>query len=149
MIARLFILSVFAILLSCKSSKQASSEKYPIVMMERTTCMGDCPAFVFNVYPDGSATYEGKSNVMLMGNYTTTMSVEQLDILKNSFIEADFFKFADVYSANITDLPTTFIYYNDGKQSLKITDYYGAPEPLTGLEAKVVSFIEALEWQKL
>ena len=119
-----------------------------MMMMERTTCMGDCPAFVFNVYPDGSATYEGKSNVMLIGNYTTTISVEQLDILKNSFNEAEFFKFADVYSANITDLPTTFIYYNDGKQSLKITDYYGAPEPLTGLEAKVVSFIEALDWQK-
>ena len=148
MIARLFIVSIIAILFSCKSSKQTASEKYPIVMMERTTCFGACPAFVFNVYPDGSATYEGKSNVMLIGNYTTTISVEQLDILKNSFNEAEFFKFADVYSANITDLPTTFIYYNDGKQSLKITDYYGAPESLTGLEAKVVSFIEALDWQK-
>ena len=148
MIARLFIISGIVLFISCKSTKQSDSEKFPMVMMERTACMGSCPACVFNVYPDGSATYEGKSDVALIGNYATTLSTEQLDILKNSFEEADFFKFANVYSANVTDLPTTFIYYNNGKESLKITDYYGAPEPLKGLEAKVVSFIEALSWEK-
>jgi hypothetical protein len=45
----------------------------------------------------------------------------------------------------MSDLPTTFIYYNNGKQALKITDYYGAPDELKALEKLIEEFIDTLE----
>jgi len=117
-------------------------------MMEKTTCMGTCPAFIFNVYPDGSATYKGTHNVTNIGDFIAKLTDEQLNNLKNSFNEADFFNFANVYSANVSDLPTTFIYYHNGKENLKVTDYYDAPDKLKDLEKKVEDFISTLDWQK-
>ena len=117
-------------------------------MMEKTSCMGTCPTFIFNIYPDGSATYKGTKNVENIGNFSAKLSEEQLQYIKKSFEEADFFKFADVYSANVTDLPTTFIYYHNGRENRKVTDYYGAPDALKVLEAKVDAFIDTIEWKK-
>ena len=145
---RLVILSSLLIMLSCKSSKQSRSNESPIIMMEKTICMGTCPAYIFNVYPDGTATYKGTHNVTNIGEFTAVLSEEQLNYLKNSFNEADFFNFANVYSANVTDLPTTFIYYHNGKENLKVTDYFDAPDKLKDLEKKVESVIDDLKWQK-
>ena len=117
-------------------------------MMEKTTCLGLCPAYIFKLFPDGSATYTGTKNVKNIGDFKANLSEQQLQNIKKSFEEADFFKFADVYSANLTDLPTTFIYYHNGRENLKVTDYYGAPESLKTLEANVEHFIESIDWQK-
>ena len=68
--------------------------------------------------------------------------------IKSTFEGADFFKFADVYSANMTDLPTTFIYYHNGVENLKVTDYYGAPDTLKALEKDVEAFITTIDWKK-
>lgn len=145
---RFLFFSTLILATSCKTSKQNTSNEFPIVMMEKTACFGACPAFLFNVYPDGTATYTGTRYVENIGEFTATLTEEQLLYLKNTFEEADFFKFADVYSANITDLPTTFIYYHNGKENLKVTDYYGAPETLKVLEDKVQEFIDSIDWQK-
>lgn len=145
---RLFLAIALITLFSCKSSKQSDSREYPVVMMERTICFGGCPEYLFNVYPDGYATYEGKSNVAREGKYQATLSVEQLEQLKSTFEEAQFMEFANVYSANVTDLPTTYIYYHDGKNGHKVTDYFGAPDELKALEKQVDEFIETLDWIK-
>ena len=145
---RLIFLSCLLITLSCKSSKQSASNEFPMIMMEKTACMGTCPVYVFNVYPDGTATYKGTQNVTNIGEFTAKLTEEQLNGLKNSFDEADFFNFANVYSANVTDLPTTFIYYHNGKENSKVTDYFDAPEALKALEKEVERVIALLNWQK-
>lgn len=110
--------------------------------------MGTCPAFIFKAYPDGQVTYLGKDFVELKGEYSANLSKEELARLKGLFDKAAYFEFANVYSASVTDLPTTFLYYDNGKQNAKITDYYGAPESLKKLEKELESLINAINWQK-
>lgn len=117
-------------------------------MMEKTTCMGGCPAYKFEVFLDKTAIYTGKSNVENIGQFSATLTDAQIDMLKNEFVEANFFSFANVYSAPFTDLPTTFIYYNNGTDFSKVTDYYGAPDELKNLEKKIEEFIVTLQWRK-
>ena len=88
------------------------------------------------------------NHVELIGEYKATLTDAQLDYLKNSFAEADYFSFANVYSAQLTDLPTTFLYHHNGRESLKVTDYWGAPQELKDLENEIEKFIGTLEWQK-
>lgn len=148
MLLRSFLAIALIALLSCKSTKQSDAREFPIVMMERTICFGSCPEYLFNLYPDGHATYEGKSNTPREGIHHATASVEQMEAIKKIFNEAKFLEFANVYSANVSDLPTTYIYYHDGKDGHKVTDYYGAPKELKALEKEVDVFIESLDWVK-
>ena len=136
------------LVIGCKTSRQSKSEVYPIITMERTTCFGTCPAYLFKAYPDGKVTYTGKEHVELKGEYTATISKEVLANLKNLFDKAEFFNFANVYSASVKDLPTTFLYYDNGSQNAKVTDYYGAPESLKKLEKDIDAIINAIDWQK-
>jgi hypothetical protein len=146
--SRFLIFCTLILALSCKTTRQNTGNEFPMVMMEKTACMGNCPTYLFNVYPDGTTTYRGTKNVEHIGEYTAFLTEDQLSYLKNSFEEANFFDFADVYSANLTDLPTTFIYYHNGKENHKVTDYYGAPEALKNLEDKIEAFIATIDWQK-
>ena len=143
-----FLIILSFIVIGCKSSKQAKGEMYPIITIEKTTCFGTCPAYLFKAYPDGSVTYTGKDFVKLVGEYKASISKEELANIKTLFDEADYFSFANVYSANITDLPTTYLYYDDGKQNKKITDYHGAPEALKKMEQDLEALINAINWQK-
>lgn len=136
-------------LIGCKSTKQTKGQMYPIITIEKTICFGTCPAYLFKTYPDGSVTYTGKDYVELIGDYKASISKEELANIKTLFDEADYFSFANVYSANITDLPTTYLYYDNGKQNKKITDYHGAPESLKKLEEDLEALINALNWQKV
>jgi Domain of unknown function (DUF6438) len=142
------LIILILLVLGCKSGQQSKSEMYPIITMERTTCLGTCPAYVFKAYPDGSLKYTGKEFVELVGDYSATVSEEELASLKSIFDKANFFNFANVYSANITDRPTTYLYYDNGEQNAKITDYYGAPESLKKLENQIDEFIKSVDWQK-
>ena len=128
-----FLIILVFVAIGCKSSQQSKSEMYPIITLERTTCFGTCPAYVFKAYPDGSVKYTGKEFVELKGEYSAIISKEELTNLKTILDEADFFSYANVYSASIKDLPTTFIYYDNGSQNAKVTDYYWAPESLKKL----------------
>lgn len=146
--AQHFLILLAFLVLSCKSSQQSKSEILPIITYEKTICMGPCPAFVFKAYPDGKVTYTGKDFVELKGEYSASLPKEELANLKDVFDKGGYFEFANVYSASVMDLPTTFLYYDNGKQNAKITDYYGAPESLKKLEQDLESLINAINWQK-
>jgi hypothetical protein len=143
-----FLIILVFLVMGCKSTKQSKNELYPIITFEKTTCFGTCPAYQFKAYPDGSVTYTGKKYVDLMGEYNSKLSPEELANLKSLFDEGNFFKYANVYSANIEDQPTTYLYYDNGQQNAKITDYFGAPESLKKLEKDIEARINAIQWQK-
>jgi len=136
------------LLIGCKSTQQSKTVAYPIIIMEKTFCLGTCSSFVFKAYPDGKVTYLGREFTERIGDFSATITKEELATLRLKFDQAKFFSFANVYSASIKDLPTTFIYYDNGSQNSKITDYYGAPEELKNLESEVEKFIESIDWIK-
>lgn len=143
-----FLIILVFVAMGCKSSQQSKSEIYPIITYEKTTCFGTCPAYLFKAFPDGSVTYTGTKYVDLMGEYQAKLSEEELANMKSLFDEGNFFKYANVYSANIEDQPTTFLYYDNGQQNSKVTDYYGAPESLKKLEKNIEEIINSIDWQK-
>lgn len=145
---RYYIIILAILFISCKSSKRQSPSETVIIMMEKTACYGPCPTYKFEVFLDKTARYQGKANVDNIGDFTATLTDEQLDNLKNSFAEADYFSFANVYSSPLTDLPTTFVYYHNGRESLKVTDYWGAPEELKSLEKEIENIIATIVWEK-
>ena len=142
-----FLIILVLSVLGCKSTQQSKGEIYPIITFEKTGCLGTCPAYTFKAFPDGAVTYSGKDYVELKGLYKAKITKEELASLRKLFDDADFFNYANVYSASIKDIPTTYLYYDNGSQNSKITDHYGAPESLKSLEADIEKFIKAIDWQ--
>lgn len=139
----LAILTVMSYPLSAQES-----EPYVVISLQKTQCYGNCPAFKFEVYSDLSAKYSGIAHVEQLGDWSTTLTNEQHQHIMKEFEESDFFEFADRYYQEISDRPTTYVTYSDGDRVKKVMDYYGAPEKLKQLEAKVEKLITELEWKK-
>lgn len=135
---------------SIDSGKEAASTKIvsnPIFILEKTACYGTCPVYKVNVFRNDSLTFEGERFVDKIGIHTKEIPKGTVKQLIKQFREANFFAFKSAYEAHISDLPTTYITFNDGAKSLKIKDYHGSPEALKTLE-KVIADLVAQEIKK-
>lgn len=142
-----FIWLAILTVMSCTLSAQ-ESEPSVVISLQKTQCFGNCPAFKFEIYSDLRAKYSGTAHVEHLGDWSATLTNEQHQNILKEFEESDFFQFDDRYYQEISDLPTTYVTYSDGDKVKKVMDYYGAPEKLKQIEAKVEQLIEQLEWEK-
>ena len=74
------------------------------------------------------------------------MDVENL---KKSFIDANFFDFKNEYTSKKTDLPTTYISFENNGKYKKIRDYSDAPEALKNLEKMIEKIVDSSGWDKI
>lgn len=95
--------------------------------LERTPCFGPCPAYRVKIYRSGSATYEGRGNMEMMGMHTGTVSSEMMEDLLTKAERSGFFGLNDKYDAQVTDLPSTIIQVNSNGRSKKVVARVGTP----------------------
>ena len=140
-----FAISLFT---ACKTAKQTSETNIAFLTLEKTMCRGQCPVYSLSIFENGIAKYVGKQNVVKIGSFEKTLSNAEIQRLKTTFNQADFFNFEDEYTAKITDLPSTYISYTLNGRTKKIRDHYGAPDSLKQLEELLVAVAESQDgWQ--
>lgn len=135
------------LLLGTINTWSRTDQKHVIISMTKTQCFGACPAYEFELYSDRTASYNGLAFTERKGEWEARLNKKQFDSIIKEFEESDFFKFEDRYYSDITDLPTTYLFYSDGTSEKKVMDYYGAPDELKKLEEKVEELIQQLEWK--
>ena len=124
-----------------------TQQKELVFEMQRTRCMGACPAYTLAVWSNGEVDYTGKAFVEPLGGHQGQITQEQLNTLIGQFEAARFFEFEPVYTARVSDLPTTYIRFKYGGNDQKITDYYGAPAELKQLEQALEALVTSVKWQ--
>jgi hypothetical protein len=77
--------------------------------LERTPCLGPCPAYRIHLYRSGYATYEGISHVERMGMHATRIGTDTLRALLDEFERSGFFGLRPTYDGPITDVPSTIM----------------------------------------
>lgn len=132
-------------MLSCQVMPSHTPEQL-VFSMEKTACLGQCPVYSLKVYQDGWAELQGTANIQYLGKYHYKFSSREVDEIRAAFEQYDFFSLDEKYYANFSDLPTTYLFYQDGGKSKKVMDYYGAPENLKNLEEYLASFL-AKDWK--
>ncbi len=132
---------------SCKSHKKVAEKNtenvvqimpQQIFALELTPCYGTCPTYKVKVFENDSLVYEGIRFVAKEGNISKKLPQGTVSQLVEKFRGANFFKFQNQYTSNMTDFPTTYISFTDKGITKKIMDYYKAPESLRQLE-KLIS----------
>lgn len=121
-----------------------------LLSFERTACYGRCPAYLFQLYDNGDATYEGKRHVGLVGIHLATASRMQIDSLMAMADKIHFFELEDKYPVDatpISDLPNTITHMIFGEKEKQIINNHLAPTELKELEDHIDGLILALNWQ--
>lgn len=139
----LFIFLAFFI--SCKSTKPVSelTEDDIQITLRKGGCFGSCPVYSFNVYDGGYCTFIGEMNTEKIGTYSKQIEKEVYKELINSFEDADFHNFDDMYESNIPDLPLITMSYNNGKSVKTIKGKRERPTILHRLQFKLEKIAES------
>lgn len=147
----LFTLLLLLPLISCKSGKTSADEyAKAFIIMERTGCHGRCPIYKITINGTGKAVYEGKEFVTRKGLYEKQLTKKEISSLFSSFEKASFFDFNSEYTGPMTDLPGTFITYQNNHEIKKtIKDFWEPPQELKKLEKLVDEVANSDGWTTL
>lgn len=122
----------------------AIEEPSQVVYYERTHCFGTCPVFTFRIESEGSAYYEGRNFVDLIGTYKAQVSEAQQNRILRSAESLNYQDLEGEYDEPmVMDLPAAITEIK-GKQ---VINRYGGPN-LKALYLTLDSVISELEWRK-
>ena len=124
------------------------------VALERGACFGTCPVYKLTLLADGTVAFEGIMFVDVEGNQTAKLTSEDVRGLVNAVVDADFFRLADRYEVQATDLPSITLTVTMNGRTKSVyhyglgcgTDFDKAPSSLCGLEAQIEGIPVANGW---
>ena len=143
------ILLICAILLcACRVTKEEMDINV-VISMQKTKCVGNCPAYTLDIYQSGKVYLSGRENVDKIGEYEIKLSKKELQRLVDLFLSNDFFSFEDQYINEDQDLPATHLYFSHNGKRKRITNYGSAPPSLKALEYEVGQLIKIPKWKQM
>lgn len=126
-----------------------STEPSFFASIYRSPCFGACPTYRINIMSNGLVELEGIRAIELIGNYTTTISDEQLEQFSKTATEIGFMDMDAKYDGMITDLPsTTTTIVLDGKKK-EVYRRYNYPRSILQLETLFDDLLQTQEWVKV
>ena len=143
----ILMILVSALYVSCAGPKTITEEDL-LIEMKRTPCYGLCPVYTARIAKNGKGLFEGVENVEKIGKFSFSLSRDELAELDRAFDNAAFYQLKNIYNADVSDLPTTYLTYNRDGRRKKIMDYYGAPDELRSLENRIESLVLSKKMKK-
>lgn len=131
----------------CGKEKYEYSEESAIEIV-KTACFGSCPVYNFSIQGNGVAKFNGRRFVDLEGQYSRVFPPDTTNFIFSTFVEANLDQYQSEYTENVTDLPTTYLTFRNEGKSKKIKMYYGYPEELKMLAAKLEELAFSSGWTK-
>ena len=120
------------------------------IALTRTACFGTCPAYTIEIQGNETITYQGRSNVAILGKREGKITAQMVREHFARFRAAEFFSLRDYYVAEITDYPTYVISIAfDGNRKV-VGDYagyrVGMPVVVRELEYSVDWYADSKRW---
>lgn len=152
------IIIITFMIAACNNSKQVIKNK-PVNLNEQASMVlsyaqnpgntDQIPEYEIKLFSNRQMYLDAKRNLDVEGKYMRTLNEREYNNLVNAFVQANFFHFQDSYTADMTNLPTRYLYFNHNNTEKKILDYCGAPKELKELELLVQSFLDRIGWVKM
>lgn len=106
------------------------------IRLERSSCLGSCPAYTIDISGDGSVKYAGIVGVQHLGPLSYAISLTRVRKLTKMFYKKAFFSLCKDYSVSWTDLPGTSTSIRIGRTTWTVDDYgIVGPKQLKSLNA--------------
>jgi hypothetical protein len=118
--------------------------------IQRTACFGRCPIYTLTVYESGYTEYHGEKWVDKEGKFTTTISREKMQALRERANEIGYFSLNNEYdSPYVTDLPSTITTLRHEEDFKTIVNRYQGPEKLREFEEFFDELFAEVEWERI
>lgn len=132
-------------------SKDMESPKFAeliLVSLSKTPCFGACPSFNFTVFANGTAQYDGLSNVARLGKYKAKINKEDVNQLLNEASAVGYFSLKDKYDSEfVSDVPSATTYLNlEGKEK-KVICRYECDDRIKKVNKMIEVLIEKIKWK--
>ncbi len=115
--------------------------------LERTLCLGTCPAYVVILRSDGTFSYTGEDYVKRKGKHTGRVSEWSFNQLAEYLVESGYMDMESNYEIPITDLPTTYTTaVVNGKRKLVRNCGDVGPAKLWALQQAIDGVLCEAEW---
>lgn len=122
------------------------------VSLERTSCLGTCPAYIVTIESNGTITFDGKMHVAVPGHHTAHIPQAAVASLIEQFRAADFLSALPRYQAGITDIPTQTLTLQLNGVEKSVVDHggikIGMPLSVYDLESAVDQAAGTERWVK-
>jgi hypothetical protein len=142
----LFLLGGVLLFASCASVKIVGDNKGQVTAIEKSPCFGKCPVYAMQIFKDGKVLYEGRANTKKLGTFQKTLTKKELTTVVKAFENARFTTFQDTYISELADLPSTLIYYSDGKVNKSVTGKENRPAPVMQLQYMLEKIADSDGW---
>ncbi len=148
-VSKIIVLFAF-VSIQCKNTPQKSRAELEetLFYIKTTECMGTCPVYTFTIFTNGACTYQGTANVAKIGSFVGKLTSEQLNKLKTQLISSDFLNLDIKSNALVKDLPSTYLYYNNGEQDKTILYYNAQNKAIDNTIELTNALISTVEWSK-
>ena len=122
-----------------------------VITLQRTPCLGACPAYVVTLQGDGTVFYKGVQHAPFIGTRQGKIAPAEVQRLVAAFDAAGFWGLLDSYTGGPTDQPSVITTLVAGGRQKMINDYGGspaAPPALRALESQIDSVVNTAQWDR-
>lgn len=140
-------------LFSCshtKTVKDGRDFSNDTVMLQRTICYGQCPAYKVVVLGSGKVEFEGFKFSKTQGKVSVDIPLDSAKALISEIEQSEFFSWKDEYrNQEVTDLASTFVTVVLGGNKKVINHYNGdksAPSALVKIEKHIDAITNSEQW---
>ena len=120
------------------------------VTLQRTSCMGTCPAYAVQIHGDGHVVYVGWRHVETTGKREYRIQVPAIAQLVDDMRASNLWSLRDSYGADGSDLPSAAIEIRIGTQTHRIYDYMGTwvgmPRTVNDIEDEIDRVADTAQW---
>ena len=142
-----FLILTILSLSSCSPLKSVENKEF-VFSIRKTECYGTCPVYEMKIYTNGIVTLNAERFMDIEGLHYSNLSKSELERLKQLFDDSEYFSLKEEYLGHVSDLPTTYTSYNNGKTIKSVMNYYGGPESLHRLEDELEALVDKLSWKQ-
>jgi len=116
--------------------------------MERSGCLGPCPAYTVIIHSDGSVHYTGTKHVVRMGKHTGRLTKWTYNQLAEYVIDMGYADLQESYNAPVTDQPTCYTTAVINGQRKLVRNYADVgPANLWALQAAIDGVLAEVQWE--
>ena len=133
-----------------------------VVTLERTQCLGSCPAYRVTFNGAGEVEYEGKALVKITGVRKATLPQEDVLKIVNELLRVRIFDAASEYDVRdsissykgrltlasivVTDAPSTYLELRIGDHARRVRLYYNVPKELGAIPDLIDQLVRIEQW---
>ncbi len=133
------------------ATNEPTAWQQAVITLQRTPCLGACPAYVVTVQGDGTVFYKGVQHAPFIGTRQGKVAPADVQRLVATFDAAGFWDLKDSYSGGGTDQPSAITTLVAGSRHKMINDYEGspdAPSALRALESQIDTVVNTAQWDR-